>query len=281
MVRLCLAFAAVVTAGCGNDLGLDNADGGGGDNGNSNATGASTGLPCEIESILASRCQSCHGEQPAGGAPMSLVTYDDLTAKNTAGVMFAQRCLDRMTSRQMPPAPATVATAAEIATFRSWVTAGTPNGECAGNGGGSNGSNGGGPFDGPPVCTSGTLWTGGNRESPLMHPGVACINCHAAGEGPRFKIAGTVYPTGHEPNDCNGATAATVEVTDAHGAVVSLPVNGAGNFSTSATIAFPIHVAIVKDGKRRAMSASPPVGDCNMCHTQTGAQNAPGRIVVP
>lgn len=29
--------------------------------------------------------------------------------------------------------------------------------------------------------------------------------CHTAErEGPRYPITGTLYPTGHEPNDCNG-----------------------------------------------------------------------------
>ena len=36
-------------------------------------------------------------------------------------------------------------------------------------------------------------WTVGDRESPEMHPGRSCIDCHAKGEGPRFLVAGTVY----------------------------------------------------------------------------------------
>lgn len=203
------------------------------------------------------------------------MTYDDLAATNPAGVPIAQRCLERIKSAasQMPPLPASAATATEISMFTAWVTAGAPPGEC------SSGSGGG--LGGPVVCSSGTTWTGGNRESPLMHPGVACINCHASGEGPRFRIAGTVYPTGHEPDDCNGATAASVEVTDATGKVTSLPVNPAGNFYTQAAIAFPIHVAVVANGARRAMAGAPPTGDCNTCHTQDGANQAPGRIALP
>jgi hypothetical protein len=69
-------------------------------------------------------------------------------------------------------------------------------------------------------------------------------------EAPRLQIGGTVYPTGHEPNDCYGATSAAVEVTDANGQVTSLPVNESGNFLTSQAIAFPIHVAVVANGKR-------------------------------
>ena len=235
---------------------------------------ASTGLPCDVQALLTDKCLSCHGSQLSGGAPIPLVTYSDLTATNSAGVMVAQRCLDRLTqpSAQMPPLPAPAASSAEIATLRAWIAAGTPSGDCASTD----------PFGGPSVCTSGKTWTGGNRESPLMHPGAACIGCHASsGEGPRFAIAGTVYPTAHEPTDCYGATSASVEVTDAAGKVTTLAVNAAGSFYSSAAIAFPIHVAVVANGVRRPMSAAPPSGDCNTCHTEKGASQAPGRIVLP
>jgi hypothetical protein len=141
-----------------------------------------------------------------------------------------------------------------------------------------------GPFDGPTVCTSGRMWRGGDDGSPQMHPGRACITCHANqddDDAPRFAIGGTVYPTGHEPNDCNGATSAVVEVTDANGAVTMLPVNAAGNFFTTRRIATPFPVAVLANGKRRMMNASPPRGDCNSCHTPEGANGAPGRITLP
>jgi hypothetical protein len=269
--------------GCGNDRAYDNGiDGGGGGVDGGDPASAHAGLPCDIETFLADHCQSCHGSTPSNGAPISLMTYGDLAARSSTGVPVAQRALARIKSpnAQMPPSPASVALA-EIAIFEAWVNAGTPQGDCMAMPG---------PFDGPPVCSSGTTWTGGNRESPVMHPGLACIACHATShdaaasgpaDAPRFSIAGTVYPTGHEPNDCNGATAAVVEITDASGKVTSLPINAAGNFFTSAAIASPFHVAVVAHGKRRAMAPSPPNGDCNSCHTQNGANGAPGRIVLP
>lgn len=252
---LVFATAQLWLAGCGNDLGYD--------------TAASSGLPCDVQTFLADRCQGCHGAQLASGAPMPLLTYENLTARDATGATVAQRSLARLKSpaAQMPPLPAPAATASEIAMFEAWVTAGTPNGECAG--------------DGQAVCSSGKTWTGGNRESPLMHPGDACIACHSSGEGPRFRIGGTVYPTAHEPNDCDGATSAAVEVTDAGGRVTTLQVNAAGNFFTSSAITFPIHVAVVANGTRRVMNGSPPTGDCNSCHTQDGANLAPGRIALP
>jgi hypothetical protein len=269
--------AALCLAACGNDHGYGNVGGVGGEfDVDAGITPAQHGeLPCDVQAFLVSRCQGCHANQPINGAPMSLVTYADLTAKNPVGVMVAERGLIRIkaTAARMPPPPGAPATPAEIAAFGDWIAAGVPSGRCAPVDD---------PFDDPVVCTSGTTWTRGDHESPLMHPGRACIACHASSdEGPRFQIGGTVYPTGHEPSDCNGATAAAVEVTDATGRVTTLPVNAAGNFFTSSQIAFPIHVAVVANGKRRSMNGTPPTGDCNGCHTQAGANMAPGRIALP
>lgn len=277
---LWLTAAAICIAGCGNDLGYPLEVDGGLDEPPSEPPSERDLLPCGVQTFLADHCQGCHAAEPVNGAPMSLVTYRDLTTKNDNGVMIAQRALTRLqsTAAPMPPPPAPAATATDISAFEAWVTSGAPPGDCTAAPG---------PFDGPLVCTSGKMWTGGERESPLMHPGNACITCHAQrrskgdDDAPRFTIAGTVYPTGHEPNDCNGAPSATVEVTDATGAVTSLPVNAAGNFFTSAAIAAPFHLAVVANGKRRAMGASPPTGDCNSCHTPDGANMAPGRIALP
>jgi mono/diheme cytochrome c family protein len=247
------------------------------------APSATGTLPCDVQSFLTERCQGCHGSQLANGAPMHLMTYGDLVAKNEDGILIAQRALARIqnTSAQMPPLPQPSATPAQIAMFGAWITANLPSGECAPVKG---------PFDGPTVCTSGTRWDRGDDGSQLMHPGRACITCHTNSrdnDAPQLTIGGTVFPTGHEPNDCNGASTATgttgavVEVTDAGGGVITLPVNSAGNFLTTMAITFPIHVAVVANGKRRSMGASPPRGDCNSCHTQDGANGAPGRIAVP
>jgi hypothetical protein len=269
-----VVLAQLGLVSCGNDHGY----GPGGDDvdGGDNLPSDRAGLPCDVQAFLADNCQSCHGSKLANGVPMSLVTYRDLIARNADGVMIAQRVLTRITSAmaQMPPLPAPAVTAADIAMFTSWVDAGMPAADCAAQPG---------PFDGPAVCTSGKTWTGGNSESPLMHPGRACMACHASGEGEgsRFTIAGTVYPTGHEPNECYGATSATVEVTDANGKVITLAVNASGNFMTSSLLAFPIRVAVVANGKRRSMNESPPNGDCNSCHTQNGDNKAPGRIALP
>jgi mono/diheme cytochrome c family protein len=99
---------------------------------------------------------------------------------------------------------------------------------------------------------------------------------------PVFSAAGTVYATSHEANDCNGATGVSVVITDANRATYTLPVNAAGNFSTSAALAFPIQAKVVAaSGAERAMVAAQATGDCNSCHTPDGANGAPGRIALP
>lgn len=272
-------IAYALLASCGNDHGFEPGTGPdvGVDAGvdGSTVAPAEGSLPCEIQAILADRCTGCHGTTLAGGAPIHLVSYADLLGTTESGKQVAQRCVERIMAMQMPPSPAPRVSDADAATFAAWVAAGTPSGTCAPPPPG--------PFDGPPVCTSGVMWPGGNHGSQVMHPGVACINCHSQQEddAPRFKIAGTAFPTGHEPNDCNGAPMATVEVTDATNKVFLLNTNAAGNFFSTAKITFPIHVAVLANGKRRMMNGSPPTGDCNSCHTQKGANMAPGRITLP
>jgi hypothetical protein len=128
-------------------------------------------------------------------------------------------------------------------------------------------------------CTSGMTWNGVTKDQN-MRPGEACPTCHS-----NFYLAGTVYPTGHEPNDCDGVdgltAGVTVQVTDAAGNVITLYPNGVGNFYTSITITPPFHAKVIQNGKERAMGVSQTNESCNSCHTQSGANGAPGRITLP
>jgi hypothetical protein len=137
-----------------------------------------------------------------------------------------------------------------------------------------------------PVCTSKTTWKNGDRGSASMHPGRTCVSCHDANGGPPFWVGGTVYPTAHEPDDCNGVdgtvSSMTVVITDANNKVFTLPVNSVGNFySRDSTIKMPFHAKVVANGKERAMQAAQSTGDCDTCHTVNGAKSAPGRIMAP
>ena len=279
-MRTNFAFRSLVTlllacTACGTDF--NQFQGGAGGSGGSNGSGSGGDLPCDVQTVLSDHCTSCHGNPPSNGAPMSMVTYDDLIAPGLGGASVAQRALVRMTSTTspMPPAPAAAVPAAQIATFQAWVDASMPPGTCSTSD----------PFAAPPTCTTGTFWSPAADESATMRPGEACIACHAQYSGieapPRFSAAGSVYKTGHEPNDCNGATGVSIVITDANNNTYSLPVNSAGNFSTSAPMAFPIRAKVVSSVGERAMATPQASGDCNSCHTQNGANGAPGRIALP
>jgi hypothetical protein len=250
-----------------------------------------TGLPCDVQNVFAAHCTACHGITPLGGAPMSLVTIAELTAASAVdpSQTNAQRSVARMqsTTTPMPPTPP-AASAAEVSTVQSWIVAGYPAGSCGGTtmtGAGGAGGAGGGPdpFSVAPTCTS--MTTGTSNGSPLMDPGRACISCHASSVGeapPLFQIAGTVYPTAHEPDNCNGAPSGiTVKITGMNGQAISISPNQAGNFSYSGALALPYTAQVTYMGRTRAMAAAQTSGDCNSCHTQNGSNGAPGRILLP
>lgn len=241
--------------------------------------GAESGLPCDVAAALTASCTSCHGSPPTGGAPSSLVSYEDLTAasKSDPSRPMVEVAIERMKSATNPMPPGGGAPATAIQALETWVAAGTPRGTCDASGGGT-------AFDTPLVCTSNQHWTRGDHGSSSMHPGVACIQCHAeqGGEAPRFAVAGTVYPTAHEPDDCYGdATGVSVVIKDATGKQLTLAANAVGNFSTRSSLTFPLKVQVVNGAKTRAMAGDVPNGDCNGCHTEQGANDAPGRIVAP
>ena len=135
------------------------------------------------------------------------------------------------------------------------------------------------------ACVSDSYWTLGDRESPLMHPGGDCIDCHAdRREGPTFRFAGTVFTNYDEPIDCNGVQGAEVEVTDANGDVWTMTTNAAGNFFLevrNADPVFPITALVRTVDGERVMITPQSTGDCASCHTVDGTDGAPGRIITP
>jgi len=154
------------------------------------------------------------------------------------------------------------------------------------------------PFAVASTCTSGTLLDPNYQPSPEMSPGRACIACHLAentasgeeGDAPVFTFAGTVFSTGHEPDDCSASPAegALLQLTDARGMTFSSVVNAGGNFYDEVPgFTFPYTVTLTHHGKTRPMLESQNNGDCNACHTQRGTNTddpshpAPGRIVLP
>lgn len=92
------------------------------------------GLPCAVANVLDTKCRTCHERKPSFGAPMALVTRDDLLAPlpsdpaktNLDGVLA--RVNDA--SRPMPPAPLAALSLGEKQAIASWSGAKTA-GACA------------------------------------------------------------------------------------------------------------------------------------------------------
>lgn len=237
------------------------------------ATGG--GLPCDIEAFLVAECVACHSA--AVGTPPLLESYDDLLAPYGASTA-AEASLLTMKDAQDPMPPTGLPPSADVAMFEAWIAEGTPPGDCGSQGAGGAGPT---PFDGEVVCTTDEYWTDGTKGSGSMTPGQACIACHTAeDEGPKYVVAGTAYRTGHEPDDCFGASDAIVEIIGADGAVTTLTTNGAGNFSKGGgDIVFPVTARVITDAGVMEKKVPVSQGDCNACHTEAGANGAPGRIV--
>jgi hypothetical protein len=224
---------------------------------------------------------------------MSLTNYAQMTAKaisdptKTNAVVAVARMMN--TGSPMPPVGYPQATSADITTLQNWISAGYPMTGCSSvtTTTADAGTLPPDPFSVAPTCTSGKTWTGGTNGSANMQPGVACINCHntTGGEAPQFTIAGTLYPTAHEPDQCNGVNGTTdgaqVVITDANNRIITITPNSVGNFSYTGAVATPFHAKVTYMGGERDMVAAQTSGDCNACHTQTGTMSAPGRIILP
>lgn len=247
------------------------------------------------QAMLVAKCQACHGAKPSAGAPMALVTRADLMApsKSNPSLNNAQVSLQRMKAGTMPPGGAA---ASDVQLLEAWITASYPAGDpnaCA-DGGLYDGAPVQNPYDTPVQCSSGKTVAHTTQESSSMDPGEDCMSCHKiGGTNPKqFILAGTVYKTAHEPNDCNGSGPYTVSGVDKNGKAWSVKSNSVGNFYVSAgTLTAPLSKIKITDSasKTRVMSADAPSGACNACHTEKGAAPfapsfatpAPGRVMAP
>lgn len=218
---------------------------------------------------------------------MALTTRADLLADSEAvpGTLVAQRAVTRMrdTADPMPPLGHPRPSTAQIDAFAAWVTAGMPMGTCEG------------AVVDPvgPTCTrsaQGMKFPVTGDEGPDMNPGLACRACHIAEEEEehaRF-FMGTVFPTLHEQDRCysNVPAGTVVEILDETGTVrVTMMVRARGNFMSPSTAqGFPgKFTARVRapSGAMIEMKTPQESGDCNSCHTEQGANGAPGRILLP
>lgn len=100
-------------------------------------------LPCDVETVLKGKCQSCHAATPLYGAPIPLMTYEDTQA--TYKSLSAWRAMkDSVSSGKMPQG--TTLTAQEKKTLMDWFDRGALGAEksCSGGSGGAGGSGGSG-----------------------------------------------------------------------------------------------------------------------------------------
>jgi hypothetical protein len=94
------------------------------------AANASSGLPCAVADVFTRRCQTCHAATPLYGAPMPLVTRDDLLAplpSDPTRHVFEEvtvRIHDDV--RPMPKPPNARLDTADAKTLDDWIAAGAP-----------------------------------------------------------------------------------------------------------------------------------------------------------
>jgi len=248
--------------------------------------GGVAGLPCGVASFVAQKCASCHRSPPTGGASFPLLARADFLAASPtwAGQTVGQRSSARLHSSTspMPPAGQPQATPSEISAFDTWVTGGMPQGTCGAVDAGSSDA---GPS--PTTCASASYWTGGDTASANMNPGKACRQCHAT-RAPfkNYPYAGTVFPGLHEQDLCNAhpPAGARIDIIDKNGTVLSLtPSATSGNFHSAfvVSVVTPYTARITANGHTSTMTTPQTNGDCNFCHTEQGANGAPGRLVWP
>lgn len=298
--RALMVLAALLPACSG---GINDDGSGGSSSGPSSGSGNKpSGMPCEVAEIVQAHCASCHGDPPTSAAKQALLTPADWRAPSPGNPAKSNGVVsvERMNDAERPMPPGVHLDASVISVISEWVAAGMPEGNCETM-----------TVDDPllnadPICTSMDMWPEGADEvqgkaESEMFPGMPCIDCHTNpskygfdDNGRDFEIAGTVFPTGHEPDRCAGAdgrslTDLIVHIEDANGKTWDLRPDASGNFSIASRndqVAFPYSAKVISKDGERVMSAKVDNGDCNVCHTQDGSSGpnpmdpvAPGRIV--
>ncbi len=95
---------------------------------------ADSGLPCDVDEVLAKKCRRCHANPPRHGAPVVFYTWEEMQAPRHERPLY--EILGRVVdSGYMPfatPAnpPVERLTDAEKRILHDWVAAGAPRGSC-------------------------------------------------------------------------------------------------------------------------------------------------------
>ncbi len=222
------------------------------------SSGAATGVPCDVATVFANHCTTCHSNPPQNGSLSSLITYADLMATSMEDPTKneAQLSLSRMQNAQSPMPPANVndpATPAMITTLQNWINAGYPMGSCADGGAPMSG----GVFQGqPPYQTH----SGGQGSH---NAGMDCLSCHnGQGDPDQMTFGGTVYDANNNP-----LPGVEVRLVDANNNGISVYSDASGNFHSWGTaFAAPGHVGARNAQNTSNMAATISYGGCNSCH---------------
>lgn len=97
--------------------------------GTSRPVETATGLPCDVDAVLKTRCQTCHASEPKYGASAPLVTGNDLQ-KAGPGASADKKIYELVKARihddarPMPPSPQPRLADKEAAALDAWIAAG-------------------------------------------------------------------------------------------------------------------------------------------------------------
>lgn len=133
-----VAFVASFLGAC-SSAGATSDAGGGLPHDDAAASGIDTGgtagggtLPCDVNDVVVTHCQTCHAATPVYGAPMPLVTHADWVAPaiSNPAEQVLQRAMARVhdTASPMPPITQPPLDAPSLATLDAWLAAGAPAG---------------------------------------------------------------------------------------------------------------------------------------------------------
>ncbi len=125
---------AVSGAACGNTTAdADPTDGGSPspETGTVTPPPTKSGLPCAVDAVLANNCRKCHSASPQFGAPMPLVTHEDLVAPAPSDP--SRKVYELVVEKTnpgakapMPQPPNAPLSAADKKTLDDWVASGAP-----------------------------------------------------------------------------------------------------------------------------------------------------------
>jgi hypothetical protein len=111
----------------------DSPDGPAAGSGSAASGSSADALPCDVSSVVAQKCANCHGTEPIGGAPMSLVKTSDFSreimsirTEPGAKAEVAALVKKRINDPAMPMPPGELLPESERAMLNAWLDSGHP-----------------------------------------------------------------------------------------------------------------------------------------------------------